>query len=328
MLEVEEINKLLIDQSNQERVIFLTNLFDSLKTNGMDHQSVIHHIASLYPRYDQQVLDALDKSQLRSEILLSPNELSKEIFSYRKYLIKSLLRRIKTSSQTSKFKKTRISASDSEYRDEVIEILKDIDRVILCSEVLGHGKITKIYKYTLKCGKSVIIKQYKSSSFFYRLSRSFVESRATISWRAAHLFKLFGIPTAAPLGMSEERIGRFLNASYYISEFVCGQIMADFYEENQPQESWNIVSKQIEDILITFPKVFMTHGDFKATNFIIKNNQPVLIDLDSVTLYWNKYLFRRSYTRHINRFEKNWRHSSTAENHFKPFIARIINTIP
>ena len=328
MLEVEEINKLLIDQSNHERVIFLTNLFDSLKIKGMNQQSVIHHIASLYPRYDQQVFDALDKSQLRSEISLSTNELSKEIFSYRKSLIKILLTKIKTNSRTSKSSKTRMSVLDSEYRNEVIEILEDIDQVISCSQELGHGKITKIYKYTLKCGKSVIIKQYKSSSFFYRFSRSFVESRAMISWRAAHLFKLFGIPTAAPLGMSEERSGHFLNASYYISEFVDGQIMADFYEENQPQESWDIVSKQIEDILITFPKVFMTHGDFKATNFIIKKNRPSLIDLDSVALYRNKYFFRKSYTRHIDRFEQNWKIRPAAEKHFKPFIARIRNAIP
>ena len=328
MLKVEEINKLLIDQPQSERVVLLTNLFDKLKAKGLGQQSVIDHIASLHPRYDRQVFDALGKSQLRSEVSLSPGELSKKIFSYRKALERKLLKEIKNNTLISECKKIKMSVSNSRYRSEVIEILENIDQVLSFSQSLGHGKITKIYKHKLKCGKLVIIKQYKSSSFFYRLSRSFVESRAMISWRAAHLFKLFGIPTAVPLGMSEERHGPFLNASYYISEFIDGQIMADFYEEGQPQELWETVSEQIEDILVTFPKVFMTHGDFKATNFIIKNNHPVLIDLDSVTLYRNKHLFKSSYSRHIDRFEQNWKVRPTAEKHFKPFIARIRTTIP
>ena len=328
MLDIKKTNKLLIEKSKRERVVFLTNLFDNLKPKDIDHQSAIRDIASLYPRYDRQVFEALDKSQLGLGIPLSPDELSKEIFSYRKSLKKNLLKKIKKNTLASRRNNTRIVVSDSKYQSEIIEILEDIDQVISCSQPLGHGKITKIYKHKLKCGKSVIIKQYKSSSFFYRLTRSFVESRATICWRAAHLLNIFGIPTATPLGLSEERHGHFLNASYYISEFIDGQIMADFYEEGQPQESWTTVSRQIEDILVSFPKVFMTHGDFKATNFIVKNNYPFLIDLDSVTLYRNKYLFRRSYSRHIDRFEQNWKVRPAAEKHFKPFIARIRNTIP
>ncbi|AMO54715.1 hypothetical protein GZ77_24070 [Endozoicomonas montiporae] len=327
MLDVEKTNKLLFLKSNKERVDILTRHFNSSDFSQLDKSAFVKFIASLYPRYDQQVLEALESTKVSASILTNQSELLEKVFHFRKRLSDNLINKI-NNTKTLEVNKTKITASPSDQQSEIIELLKNVDQIIHGSECLGHGKITKIYKHKLSCGKQVIIKQYKSSSFFYKLTRSFVKSRALICWQAAHLFKLFGIPTAEPLGMSEERHDLFLNASYYVSEFVDGQVMADFYENDQPQDSWDRVSSQIEDMLVTFPKVFMTHGDFKATNFIIKDNLPCLIDLDSVTLYQSKYFFRKSYTRHIDRFEQNWKVRPAAEKHFTPFIARIRNAIP
>ncbi len=44
----------------------------------------------------------------------------------------------------------------------------------------------------------------------------------------------------------------------------------------------------------------------KATNIIIHNYKPYLLDLDSMKAHKNKYMFMRAWQKDMKRFMKNW----------------------
>ena len=44
----------------------------------------------------------------------------------------------------------------------------------------------------------------------------------------------------------------------------------------------------------------------KATNIIIHNDKPYLLDLDSMKAHKNKYIFMCAWQKDIKRFMKNW----------------------
>jgi len=50
----------------------------------------------------------------------------------------------------------------------------------------------------------------------------------------------------------------------------------------------------------------LSHGDMKATNIKILDQQPVLIDLDSMQQHKCAWFFRRKHARDLKRFMRNW----------------------
>lgn len=86
------------------------------------------------------------------------------------------------------------------------------------------------------------------------------------------------------------------------------------------------MARQLEDILLTYPRVRVAHGDFKSTNFIVGDDQPVTIDLDSIRSFRLARLFRDTYLRDLERFQRNWGHSPSATALFTPMIEQIRQT--
>ena len=53
-------------------------------------------------------------------------------------------------------------------------------------------------------------------------------------------------------------------------------------------------------------EVRLSHGDFKATNFILEDGEICLIDLDSMKSHRVNALFKKAFRRDLRRFQKNW----------------------
>jgi len=56
----------------------------------------------------------------------------------------------------------------------------------------------------------------------------------------------------------------------------------------------------------------ISHGDMKASNIIINNDEPCLMDLDSMRKHRLNYILQRRQQKDRARFLRNWKHDKDA----------------
>lgn len=153
-----------------------------------------------------------------------------------------------------------------------------------------------------------VVKRFNIKNYRHGLKRSITPSRASKCWRNAHLLLLLGIPVPTPIAYLERRVGPFKRESYYLSEYVVGEDLQTYIQlhQNDPEK----IDSLIHNLTLLFHKLYtakITHGDMKATNFIVtETGKVILIDLDSVTLHKRTFTFLRAWHKDKTRFMKNW----------------------
>ena len=144
-------------------------------------------------------------------------------------------------------------------------------------------------------------------SLGHRFGRAFRNTRAAVSWRNAHRLWMYGILSARPVALIEERFGPLRGRAWYISEFVagddagtlCGQTSLD-------QAGIKAAGQQVTGLLAQLALSGISHGDMKATNFILSEQGAVVIDLDAMRRHVAPESFRRAQRRDLARFMRNW----------------------
>ncbi|MGI9281854.1 MAG: lipopolysaccharide kinase InaA family protein [Endozoicomonas sp.] len=218
----------------------------------------------------------------------------------------------------------------TDQRDECPELSKlvaDPDTFIQQGHIIKTGTATTVA--IISSGqKQYFIKRYNSKGFLYSLTRSLIPSRAAVTWHAAQLLESIGIPTARPVALLEKRWGPFKQTSYVIHEYIESiHAMKYFAEGAKPQPEWRVVAQEIDDILYTLKRSLIIHGDLKGQNFIIRNHQPLLIDLDSLSSYESPTAYFRQYPKDLARFSRNWKNEPQASTFFTPVIHRLSKDI-
>ena len=79
----------------------------------------------------------------------------------------------------------------------------------------------------------------------------------------------------------------------------------------------------LRDIFSKLSEAQLSHGDFKASNFLISGKKPVLIDLDSMRKYSRKTTFKQAFRRDLERFMKNWK----AQPAIKTELAKLLSDL-
>lgn len=194
------------------------------------------------------------------------------------------------------------------YTPEMEEFFSDPDIAFDIPDnlLLKKGNSATVTKYTIN-ENELVIKRYNMKTIVHALRRAFKKSRADHSWYYAHLLKKKKINTPYPVGMKEKRFGPFRNKAYLICEYMEGPTALNFFKS--PQHTFqekSIIAKQIIEIFNVLKSSMITHGDMKATNIIIHDNKPFLIDLDSMKAHKIKKRFIRAWNKDIKRFMKNW----------------------
>jgi tRNA A-37 threonylcarbamoyl transferase component Bud32 len=204
-------------------------------------------------------------------------------------------------------------AYDRKSHFEVLgKLYSNPDKYIEAGAIIKKGNTCTIAKVNVD-GKELVIKRYNIKNFWHLLKNCWRTSRAIKSWRNSHMLQLLGIPTPRPIAVLEKRWGIFHGRAYFICEHVPGDLLNVFYSKANKKNSGISeadqmkAAKEVVEILQSFKLVRLTHGDMKATNFILRDNcQPVLVDLDSMQIYDSARRFRKFYTKDIRRFMKNW----------------------
>ncbi len=175
------------------------------------------------------------------------------------------------------------------------------------SALLKNGNSATLVKYKLD-NNEFVIKRYNMKTSRHALRRAFKKSRADHSWHYAHLISKMKIHTPFPVAMKEKRWGPFRNKAFFICEYVEGPTALNYF--NDPEIDHAAKSAIAEKIIAMFgllKSAMITHGDMKATNIIIHNMEPYLIDLDSMTAHKTDFRFKRAWQKDIKRFMKNWK---------------------
>lgn len=172
--------------------------------------------------------------------------------------------------------------------------------------------------------RAVVVKRYNIKGLWHGINRAFRRTRASISWENAYLLRFYGIDTPAPIGFAEKRIGPVRRTSYLISEYVEGPSCREYFKnDNISFDEKCRIASRIADILSTLARFRISHGDMKATNFIISNDRVYLVDLDGMREYRMGMLFRRAYSRDIERFFDNWANEHDVRRMFEETIERV-----
>lgn len=182
---------------------------------------------------------------------------------------------------------------DASFQDESAELLKDGNTCTLW--------LTSVDQRLL------VVKRYNIKGPGHRIGRAFRRTRAAVSWKNAHRLGMYGIPTAHPVALVEERMGPLRGRAWFVSEYVQGSNALSLCEDPEVNAISTLSSAQaIVTMLGQLADSRISHGDMKGTNFILSAQGPVIIDLDSMEEHAARLFFHRKQRRDMHRFLRNW----------------------
>jgi len=191
---------------------------------------------------------------------------------------------------------------------EMLEFLADPDASLQRAETryLKQGNTCTLW-VTPVDGRQLVIKRYNIKSLSHRFGRAWRQTRAAVSWKNAHRLGMYGILTARPVALLEERFGPLRGRAWYISEFVAGDTAASLCEQAAADEQDRVNAvQQVTDLLAQLALSRLSHGDMKATNFILSQQGAAVIDLDAMQRHATSESFYRAQRRDLSRFMRNW----------------------
>ena len=123
----------------------------------------------------------------------------------------------------------------------------------------------------------------------------------------AHRLGMYGILTARPVALIEARFGPVRGRAWYISEFVAGDDASSLCGQAMLDKAGQIrAGQKLTDLLAQLALSSLSHGDMKATNFILSERGAVIIDLDAMRKHDAAESFQRAQRRDLRRFMRNW----------------------
>lgn len=192
----------------------------------------------------------------------------------------------------------RKSLSPALAKQPLVAIQKAVDGGL----PLKKGNTATVFRSKL-AGEKVVLKRYNIKNWQHFLSRCLRSSRARNSWLQANLLEYLGIPTAQPLGFVEKRIFGLRHTAYFMCRHIPGRTLLELKDkELQTPE----ILQQIQHLFSQLRRHKISHGDLKATNFIVDPSGKLwLIDLDAMQQASEKN-FAALHQADQQRFLRNW----------------------
>nr|WP_283777626.1 lipopolysaccharide kinase InaA family protein [Sansalvadorimonas sp. 2012CJ34-2] len=282
--------------------------------------------AVLYPRFDRFLGDvwlAYSKEATEYTQQLSIEEFTDLIQIQRKWREKFIMKGLRNCTRFRVDKSwNRFVSIDREFDTEALQpLIQNPEQVISQSKIIKRGRTNTVTIVTLDNGQQVLVKRYKSKKgFLHKYLRCLTKSRARISWLNSLLLEMIGIATPRPIAMIEERFGPVVRCSYVINSFVTGQQAISWFSENHTNPDAPAVARKVTEMLENLRRSLVFHGDLKATNILLADNQPMLIDLDAMKSYKSQTKFRRAAEIDRKRFIRNWEGYPEVQQLFEPYI--------
>jgi tRNA A-37 threonylcarbamoyl transferase component Bud32 len=195
-------------------------------------------------------------------------------------------------------------------------ILGDLDAAIDQGRLLKDGNTATVALIDGPAGP-LVVKRYNIKSFGHRLNRAFRRSRAWMSWANTVRLELIGIDTLKPVALIEARFGPMRGRAYLITEYVEGADATTLGQLDDPDPTLLAMVK----ILKGLSDAHLTHGDLKASNFLLGVNGPIIIDLDSMTEHRHDAEMAVAQRKDLARFMQNWESAPDLGQKFQKLLA-------
>ncbi|MFZ5655112.1 MAG: lipopolysaccharide kinase InaA family protein [Pseudomonadota bacterium] len=152
----------------------------------------------------------------------------------------------------------------------------------------------------------LVVKRYNVKDWRHGLRRAPRRSRAWIAWQNAHTLAHLGVPTPQALGLREERWGPLRLVTYLITETSEGVPLQDWIATREAAAVPPWLDLALVEILAALGGAGLSHGDLKASNFLVEEagRRLLLIDLDGMRLHRSRH--GRARRRDLDRFLANW----------------------
>ncbi len=187
-------------------------------------------------------------------------------------------------------------------------LLLNLDREIddPAFRTLKHDRTTTV-GITSRDGRGLVVKRYNTKNPWHFLRRSVRRSRARNCFDFARLLMEREVPVAPPVALVESRLGPLRGRSWLVSEFVHGEVCLEYVTGQATQQQAAEIAARLERIFQALARARITHGDMKATNFVLRERRmPVLLDLDGMRRHDSDASYQRWHQRDLARFRKNW----------------------
>ena len=156
-------------------------------------------------------------------------------------------------------------------------------------------------------GRKLVVKRYNIKSFWHLLGRFWRSSRAADSWVNAHRLLMYGIATPASVALLEQRFGPLRGRAYFVAEYTSAPDIAQWLQSTSvADDQKKSALEALAGLMYKLMLLQIAHGDLKASNIHVDDNQPVLIDLDSLREFRCKAWFETSHVRDLKRLLRNW----------------------
>ncbi|WP_211825236.1 lipopolysaccharide kinase InaA family protein [Kistimonas asteriae] len=302
----------------------------TVSTTPLSEKQARHNLALFmavfFPRYDRFVDDVLSAyaAENTAAIHWEKTDFLKTVLQLRKWRERFIQKSLRNCTHFRVESSQRhFAAFSRQYDDAALQaLIANPEAFIADGKILKLGRTNTVAIVTLDNERKVLIKKYQSTKgLLHKYLRTLRSSRARKAWLNGHLLQFLGIDTPTPMAMLEHRAGPAITCSYIITDFVPStHAMAYFDPSQDALPEWPQVSSDIGDILITLKRSCVYHGDLKGNNFLIRNNKPLLIDLDAMTSYKWRFCFQRLFRKDLERFSRNWKDNPRADALFRPVI--------
>lgn len=170
----------------------------------------------------------------------------------------------------------------------------------------------------------LVVKHYHAKNRVHAFRRAFGKTRAARSWSNAHRLRICGVATAEPVAWIEKRFGPLRRSTYFLSRYVTGPHLLEFLGSVASSGAEQIeLAEQVVNMLESLGRCRIVHGDLKATNIIVHEGKPVLMDLDAMHYFGRRKAFVARFADDVKRFLRNWENNEHLEQLFRNRLSRL-----
>jgi len=292
---------------------------------GLSLHNLGWFFAQFYPRFDDfvnivlpayEAVRAWDADERRIESLKV--EVLKNRESRKKDYLDKVFRDCTRFACDKSFKRYQV-CERSALDEDLLPILGDPDYHMARGEMLKDGNSATVA--LVKTGnRSLVIKRYNLKGPGHAIRRAFRKSRAWTAWSNAYRMEFLGIRSLKPIAMIENRTGVIRGTAYLITEYIEG---VDALECLRNMKKPNGELEALAGILHELSESKISHGDLKATNFLMAEDGPVIIDLDAMRQHKTQASFHRAFSKDLERFMQNWKDQPEVASQFEGLLSQV-----
>ena len=179
------------------------------------------------------------------------------------------------------------------------DIIADPDRAVASGEPLKRGNTAA----AVRCG-DFVVKRYNVKDPWHRLRLRWRSTRALKAWRAGHGMRFAGLATPRPRALIEMHRPQVGGAvAFLVVDHVEGERLDLAVDGACIDPDLN---GALARMFGAWRELRFAHGDTKASNFVVKDGDVQVLDLDAAAFHRRGWRFARAHRRDRVRFLANW----------------------